>query len=825
MTADTAETVAGRPWQLSAEALALWQKFPPRPVPASWPGTRQPRHKVVTRLLAPPFLAEISQDRCNRKLALLKVLDWLELHPGRSWQERWDATGAGTDGQRDWRRMLLEELAAAGKLGRRPDQILKILGMGMAQLFGADIIRPDLGWLMATSSPLRIANEMGRVRDPAGLVRLREFRETGTVGEATAAPAIEKVALIMAAKGGMVADITVGDCLELVKTSREVFPGPSRSTRHSPFFYQLLHAADVFPPDAPPTVRMFSSLFTGRLTVEQMVDRYDLACRPVRDLLVDYLRERQPGIDYNTLTSLATALALWFWKDLENHHPGISSLRLPPDIAVAWKQRIRVKPVRGGQAGITEERRGAADVLITVRAFYLDLSQWALDDPARWGPWAFPCPVRADDVQYKKMTARRNARMDQRTRERLPVLPVLAAAVDRARRDTADRLDAAVQVQPGDLFTAGGVTLRRAPVRRLSPRTWAEDPQAGRRRDLTREEDTAFWAWAAVEVLRMTGVRVEEVTELTHHSLVQYRLPSTGELIPLLSVAPSKTDEERLLVIAPELADVLSAVICRIRTPDGSVPLVVAYDHHEKIWNPPMPLLFQRKVGLENRPIPISGIRDLIAGALAAAGLTGTDGKPLDFAPHDFRRIFATEAIMNGMPPHIAQLILGHRDINTTMGYKAVYPEEAINGHRAFIARRRALRPGEEYRTPTDEEWDEFLGHFERRRVALGDCGRAWGTSCIHEHSCIRCPLLRIDPGQRPRLLGIRDSLTARIAEAEREGWAGEAEGLKVSLAAADAKLAQVDGLIARRAAATDLGIPAYRDIAARSAAAPGEQP
>ena len=69
------------------------------------------------------------------------------------------------------------------------------------------------------------------------------------------------------------------------------------------------------------------------------------------------------------------------------------------------------------------------------------------------------------------------------------------------------------------------------------------------------------------------------------------------------------------------------------------------------------------------------------------------------------------------------------------MGYKAVYPEEAINGHRAFIARRRALRPSEEYRTPTDAEWEEFLGHFERRRVALGDCGRAYATRCIHEHS------------------------------------------------------------------------------------------
>jgi hypothetical protein len=157
------------------------------------------------------------------------------------------------------------------------------------------------------------------------------------------------------------------------------------------------------------------------------------------------------------------------------------------------------------------------------------------------------------------------------------------------------------------------------------------------------------------------------------------------------------------------------------------------------------------------------------------------------------------------------------------MGYKAVYPEEAIRGHRAFIARRRQLRPGEEYRTPTDAEWDEFLGHFQRRRVALGDCGRAYSTSCIHEHSCIRCPLLRISPDQRGRLEEIRDNLLARIAEAEREGWTGEAEGLRVSLTAANSKLAQADLTAARRAETVSLGIPAYRDVAAATLTAPAD--
>jgi integrase len=805
--------------QLSAEALAVMKRFPPRPVPASWDATAADRFAVMRRMLAPPFPAGEATRRDFRKLAMLKILDWLELHPGTTWQERWDASGAGADGRADWRDQATAELGAAGT--SLNGKARETLGGGLVQLIGGDVLRPGLPWLLATDSPRGIAREMGRTRDPAGIAALRELPE-GSIAGRTTGNAIERAALIMAAKGGTASDITPGDCMQLLECSMRVFRDGTHM--HSPFFYELLHAAGVFPPGAPATVRMISAKFAGQLSAEQLIDRYDLACRPVRDLLVDYLRERQPGIDYSTLTGLAATLGLWFWKDLEARHPGISSLKLPPDVAAGWKRRIQTRTARtagGGERAVTRE--AASGILTGVRGFYLDLAQWALDEPARWGPWAVPCPIRDSDIQHKKQQSRTKARMDQRTRERLPVMPALAAATDRGRKDAAARLAAARDTPPGEMFTAGGQALRRARLARSSSLTWAEEPGSGKRRNLTREEGSAFWAWAVIEVLRHTGIRVEELTELSHHSLVQYRLPPTGELVPLLSVAPSKIDQERLLVIDPELADVLSAIITRIRGDGGAVPLVTAYDSHECTWNPPMPLLFQRAIGLENRPIPADGIRDLIHDALAASGITGADGKPIDFQPHDFRRVFTTDAVLNGMPPHIAQLILGHKDINTTMGYKAVYPEEAIRGHRAFITRRRELRPSEEYRSPTDQEWEEFLGHFERRRVALGDCGRAYGTSCIHEHSCIRCPLLRISPAQRGRLADIRDNLLARIAEAEREGWAGEAEGLKVSLAAANNKLAQADTAAARRSETVSLGMPAYRDIAA-TMTAPGDR-
>ena len=342
-----------------------------------------------------------------------------------------------------------------------------------------------------------------------------------------------------------------------------------------------------------------------------------------------------------------------------------------------------------------------------------------------------------------------------------------------------------------------------------SGKIWADDPATGKRRDLAVEEDLAFWAWAAVEVLRLTGVRVEELLEISHHSLVQYRLPGTGELIPLLQIVPSKTDTERLLVVSPELADVLSVIIRRVRGDTEAVPLVRAYDRRECLWIGPAPLLFQRRFGADNRRICDSTIRNMLNAALASTGLTDhTDGSPLHYSPHDFRRIFITDAIMSGLPPHIAQIIAGHQDLNVTMGYKAVYPDEAIQAHLAFLTRRRALRPSEEYRVPTDEEWAEFLGHFELRKVATGTCGRAFGTPCMHEHSCLRCSMHWPSPAQRPRIAEIRDNLIARIAEAEREGWHGEAEGLKISLAGARDKLAQIDRR-SHPAVPVSIGMPA----------------
>lgn len=808
--------------ELGPAGLALLRQFPPRGPVSSWPVTAQPLERVSARLLRPPFELEAPGTQARRRVGLGKLLAWLEQQPGQTWQDRWLVSGADAAGNIEWRHRAIEWLQATGRAYQDPKNDFNALGSAVLVLISADVIRPSLSWLLNPGTVQILTAEMARSRDPDGFDKLLAVCRRDPANKSTKDGALRRIATIMAAKGGRVGDITVGDCLELL----EVLLGIGGSVVTSAYFYQLLHTMGVFPMAAPPTVRAVSGRAQGQQPVEEMIDRYQLACRPVRDLLVDYLRERQLAVDYASLRSVAFCLGKLFWKDLEDHHPGINSLRLTPEVAASWKQRIATKTVHAttasGERVDTRVPRvtGGVNYLAMVRAFYLDLAQWAMDDPARWGVWAAPCPIRADELSRKKDHSQRKSRMDQRTRERLPVLLTLARTVDDQRRVAAERLAAAQAATPGAEFTVAGHRWRRRATKNPAAKLWAEDVETGQRQDLSLAEYRAFWAWAVVEVLRHTGIRVEELTELSHHSLVQYRLPDSGELVPLLQIAPSKTDAERLLVIDPELADVLSAIICRIRdTTTGAVPLVTAYDSHERVWNSPMPLLFQRPVGVENRPIPIGGIRKLLDHALAQTGLTDPSGAPLQFSPHDFRRLFITDAILNGMPPHIAQLVVGHGDINTTMGYKAVYPQEVINGHRSFIARRRATRPSEEYRTPTDEEWDEFLGHFQRRRVALGDCGRAYGAGCVHEHSCLRCSLLRPDPAQRPRILEIRDNLTARIAEAQHEGWLGEVEGLQVSLVGAEQKLTQLDDR-ARRSTTIALGLPSFSAIAGRTVTA-----
>jgi hypothetical protein len=155
-----------------------------------------------------------------------------------------------------------------------------------------------------------VAAEFARVRDPGGFSDLHAAGRGRVVSHISTQGALNRVTFILAAKGGTVRDITVGDCIELVETAFEF--GRHGTGGESAYFYQLLHAIGAFPAGAPPTVRMISTVRRGQDTPEELIDRYDLACRPVRDLLVDYLRERQSALVYSSFARLASHLGQLF---------------------------------------------------------------------------------------------------------------------------------------------------------------------------------------------------------------------------------------------------------------------------------------------------------------------------------------------------------------------------------------------------------------------------------------------------------------------------------------------------------------------------------
>ncbi len=502
MTRVQEQDAPGSPAPLALAGMRA--RFPARSVTVGWPVTTADREETLERLTSAPFTSGSAGVQKDRALGLASVLDWLEDQPGDSWQDRWLASGADSAG-RGWRDVPAGWLASRGSYS---DARLGRLAAALLTVICADVVRPGMSWF--ADSVMRgghLVTGMQAARDPDGFARLRELCDRDPhVSPEARAHVLHRGAVIVGAKGGLLRQIAVGDVIELLDAEAIAHAKPMA---HGPGSYLMLHRMGIFEASAPQTLRELTS--SRQRTPGELIDRYDLACRPVRDLLVDYLKERQPALDYSSLRKLSAALAGGFWKDLERHHPGISSLHLPAQVSEAWKQRLRSRQKTivtgtGAKAAVTVERISYRQCLTPVRAFYLDLAQWAIEEPGRWAVWAVPCPVGAEEINQRKAARHRKSRMDARTRERLPVLPVLVRAVDERRKNAGELLQAARQAHPGEAFTAAGQTLTRSVTTRpASGKIWADDPVMGKRRDLAVEEDLAFWAWAAVEVLRMTG--------------------------------------------------------------------------------------------------------------------------------------------------------------------------------------------------------------------------------------------------------------------------------------------------------------------------------
>lgn len=703
------------------------------PVPAVLPvgpfDTAAPS-EILDGLRALPGLPSLRSSVhrvCRFSLAFLR---WLETAPGQTWQERWVSVEA--DYGHQWSASMSVSMVAAMRDGEGRATDHGYFAGALGYLVQLRVIRPSYRFLTSFHSR-RLYTAVRSVLDPELFVKAEEAGGRDATAPRHVTAALNVLTMIVIQTGKNLGELTGSDIFEFRDAMYR--PGESNHPGLHGAWQLLVRIGQI-----PAGTSLVSASRPGQRPTAELVDRYRIKSRHVREGLIRYLEERRAGVDYSTLLECVRKLAGNFWADIEKHHPGIDSLHLPDEVAAAWKERLRYV-VRGGQE---VPRKTYFEVLMRVRSFYLDLAQWALEDPS-WAPWAVPCPIRRGETDGLAKTKKAvKAEIHQRIRERLPHLPRMVDAAEAWKNDAGAFLKIAEQVPVDTTFEFEGRRYRRTlsgaerkdkRVEQSPSRVLVADLSIGEVMDLSLHEDQAFWAWACVETLRHTGIRIEELLELTHLALVSYRLPDTGEVVPLMQIVPSKSNEERLLLVTPELASVLASIVQRLRQNTGAIPLVARYDQYERLTCPELPHLFQRQSGWYRRVISPTTVAVLLNEVLERTGLSDRLGHPLHYTPHDFRRMFSTEAVTGGLPIHIAAKILGHANINTTEGYTVVFQDDLIRAYRSFVDRRRTERPGEEYREPTTAEWIEFQEHFALRKLELGDCGRPYGTPCAHEHA------------------------------------------------------------------------------------------
>lgn len=739
----------------------------------------------------------------GRRRGTTHMLRYFDGFEGDTWQQRWVNSGMDDAGGAGYRQAVCKHLRITSTANK-----LWVISSGVASLFALDVVRPSFDFALT----VRFSKFWGRLLswrgDPdAGVL------DRITVTDQTRTQSACVLGRLVLLTGRPVATLTADDLLAY----RDAMLARRNQTVGMGHLWVCLADLGTVEGD------LYRALRPGKKTVTELVDRYGIESQRVRNMLIAYLTERSVAVDYSTLRSVTGYLCLNFWKQVEEIAPGIDTLDLPDDVATAWKEQARWRTAPDGSK---VPRRGVMGLFMTVRGFYADLIQLAHEEPARWAMWAYRSPVSENDTKtYRKWKLALRSEMHERTRTRAIRLNELVAAAERRYHDTRVLLDAATAVGTGERFVVDGNTYQRADAAahaHAHPKIVAmsaDGTPSGDRVDMVFEEEDAFWGFAVVEVLRHTGIRIEEMLELTQLDLHEYehRDPTIGKVL-LLHVNPSKSDRERMVVIAPELAAVFAAMARRIRHAVGSthttLPLLVAYDYGECVNTEALPFLFQRTAGRgikgTTRPMSKVYVQKAIDKVVAVAGLRSIDGNALRFTPHDFRRIFATDALAASLPPHIIQKLLGHATLSTTQGYAAIFPDDIIRSHRAFIENRRTLRPGDEYRDVTPDEWEEFEEHFAKRKIAIGDCMRAYGTNCVHEYACEQCKLARPDIDARPRLERTRVGLFEQLEEAAARGWNGETERLTHILAGVNDKLDELDRA-ARRASLVMLPNPVTR--------------
>jgi hypothetical protein len=451
---------------------------------------------VMELLPGLPFWEDDHREHGPRRRGARTIMEWLLRFPGAGWQQRW--LNSGADDGVAW----IEQITADDPRSRASAR--EEIHRGLYCLLALRLNLPSYGFI-AANRPLALYTNIQATISPDAFGRAEKAAAVLGITTRHRIEAILILTKVVLHTGRRLDQLTEADVVGFRDWFR-ARDGRTKFGLHGA--WDMLVAIGVLPVGSS----LSNTVRQGQRPTAELVDRHRIASQPVRALLIRYLDERRPSLDYGPFLTLVAILAGTFWADLQAHHPGLNTIDLPREVATAWKQRLRVIV---GRDGVARERKNYLDVLIRVRSFYLDLQEWALQDPS-WAPWAVASPItKSDTAGLLKARRKVIAEMHQRVRERLPHLPILVDTADQYRCEQAALLDAANATPVGELFTHDGRQYRRT-VHKSYTRGWArtqppttvvvEEVPTATVIDQTKVESDAFWAWAAIEVLRHTGV-------------------------------------------------------------------------------------------------------------------------------------------------------------------------------------------------------------------------------------------------------------------------------------------------------------------------------
>ncbi|MGX1612578.1 hypothetical protein ACWIF8_01630 [Micromonospora chalcea] len=343
----------------------------------------------------------------KNRLAIRHFLGRLQHLPGMTWQQRWEA--AGFD---DCRVMMPE--------WNPPKSVTATQAVRM--LAGLRVVSPSLLALRRNTLVDYAEGFRQAQRDPL----LDEFTtrvNASALGRAHQRRAVNDIAYALTTQRIGMTDLSAEAFMHYIHQWRLTAPTPTSDERYTgQLAWEVLHAMGHFGPRVPATLRL--AINGLKLDVADMVDNQGRVPPDIRQLFIDYVEHRRAdGMDYSSLRNLVRKLVGNFWLEIVQINPDQTDLRIPPEVYAEWRRRLAVLP--NGKPRIT-----VYNILFAVRALYLDLHSWAVNERERWARWVAPCPVPDNDRRgYSTGRQRQIERMADRTRRLQPLVGLLSAHV------------------------------------------------------------------------------------------------------------------------------------------------------------------------------------------------------------------------------------------------------------------------------------------------------------------------------------------------------------------------------------------------------------